>query len=65
VWHVLGVTFRDLNYLNPLSYVSHAVYMPHDEPELNPATFWSPYILLGLTLVYLAAALVQWRRVEA
>lgn len=65
IWHTVGLAFRTINYLNPLTYVAGAIRIVHDEPTLGGAAAAAPLILIGLTLVYLAAALVQWRRVEA
>ena len=63
--HGIGLVFKGLNSLNPLSYVPQTIHLIKDEPTLVGTAAWSPAILVALTVIYLAAALVQWRRVEA
>lgn len=65
--HVLYATFHFLNYFNPVGYLSHLSAHVSDPGDIFVAS--SPVtgllMLLLLTIVYVAAAVVQWRRVEA
>ncbi|MDQ2663517.1 MAG: hypothetical protein M3Y18_05720 [Candidatus Eremiobacteraeota bacterium] len=64
---VLYATFHFLNYFNPIGYLSHLSARLFDTGDISVAS--SPatglLMLLLLTIVYVAAAVVQWRRVEA
>ncbi len=58
--------FRALSYLDPIAYLSIKAGSNSAATTLNLGTSWNTILaLVGLTVVYLALSLVQWRRVEA
>lgn len=62
---VIGGFFRAVNRINPISYLPGSFHMSTGEPILDTTQQLAVLISLALIIVYLAAALLQWRRVEA
>ncbi|MBV9271837.1 MAG: ABC transporter permease [Candidatus Eremiobacteraeota bacterium] len=62
---VIGGIFRTVNRLNPLSYMPGSFKSSTGEPILDTTQQLAVLASIILIIVYLAAALLQWRRVEA
>jgi len=62
---ILGAIFRTINRLNPMSYMPGSFHASSGEPILDTTQSLAVLSLIVLIIAYLAAALVQWRRVEA
>lgn len=62
---VLGTIFRTINRINPISYLPGSFHVSTGEPILDTTRQLAVLISSLLIIAYLAAALLQWRRVEA